>query len=110
MAEGAGRGAILEHARDVRRARADEDQDTRVGIVRKVDHAREVEHRASRQHVIQVTVAVIIREPTGESETVRAGDRGIVAGEKDRIRDRVRAREVESGLENAAVEIELAGG
>ena len=108
MAEGAGRGAILEHARDVRRARADEDQDTRVGIVRKVDHAREVEHRAARQHVIQVTVAVIIREPTGESETVRTGDRGVITVQEDRVRERVGAGEVEAGLDDAAVEIELA--
>ena len=77
--------------------------------MRQVDGVRQVEHRAARQHVVQVTVIVIIRDGAREGEAVRAGDRGVIAVQEDRVRERVGAGEVEAGLDDAAVEVELAG-
>ena len=77
--------------------------------MRQVDGVRQVEHRAARQHVVHVTVIVIIRDGAREGEAVRAGDRGVIAVQEDRVRDRVGAGEVEAGLDDAAVEVELAG-
>ena len=108
-ATGARAAAVLEHARDVRRARADEDQDTSAAVVRQVDGVRQVEHRAARQHVVQETVSAIIRDDTREREAISTGDGRVIAGQEDRVRDRVGAGEVEAGLDDAAGEVELAG-
>ena len=78
--------------------------------MRQVDGVRQVEHRAARQHVVQVTVIVIIRDGAREREAVRARDRGVIAIQEDRVRERVDAGEVEAGLDDAAIEVELADG
>ena len=108
----AGRGAaaaIPEHARDVRHTRTDEKKSARSAVVRQVDGVREVEHRAARQHVVQVTVSAIIRDDTREREAISTGDGRVIAGQEDRIRDRVGAGKVEASLEDTPVEVKLAG-
>ena len=77
--------------------------------MREVDGVRQVEHRTARQNVVQVTVTVIVRDRAREREAIRASDGRVIAGQEDRIRDRVGSREVESGLDYSAGEVELAG-
>ena len=108
----AGRGAaaaIPEDARDVRHTRTDEKKNACIAVVRQVDSVRQVEHRPARQHVVQGAVAVVVRERTGEREAISTGDGRVIAGQEDRIRDRVGAGKVEASLEDTPVEVKLAG-